>query len=558
MDCAALAVHVGESETWSWVSVSYVCTNWRRVALQSPDLWRYIDFSHPRWYKLTWARAKMSSLHVIATVTENNTRHLQRTLQLAHRIQDIHLISPIEKVRPLLEILAYPNPSLESMTIDIRSSPESGCIDMYDAPSFPTSYGGPPLTNLKYLELRNSPFYLFTSRCTHLTHLHLHNLPVTERPTLRHLLTMLEQLNNLRSLILDHAFPINIEFDDIHDQPICLPQLEYISLVGNVPEISNTLKYIAILPSTHFVCEISTLSDLTPATLHRFAESLSTFARAACATEPLEILALTGHESSSRYTAAFLPNPEYRQSLRIRAFNSGNDAVINLTISSAEQANDDGVITALTSIWNALPLSQVHTIALQDVDIITQASWNAFLGTLPRVRVLTIGGRAPSGLVWALLLNARSSGKRFKGCKKSHRIFMPRLEDIYLHSVDCSSGGYMVSPTAPVNSHRDLDDSRFLDVLIASLHHRRNYAFCLRSLSIARCGFVLKKMVEEARTAVSNLVWDFHSMMKETDVDAAFPARYPAEWRAPDAQLRHYHRLRALIQVDDGLQSVTA
>ncbi len=404
MECAELAVHVGDSETWSWVSISYVCTNWRRVALQSPDLWRFIDFSHPRWYRLTWARAKMSSLHVIATVTENNTRQLQRTLQLAHRIQDVHLISPIEKVRPLLEILAYPNPSLESMTIDIRSSPESESNDTYDTPSFPSNDDGPPLMNLKYLELRNSPFYLFTSRCTHLTHLHLHDLPLTERPTLRRLLTMLELLNNIRSLILDHAFPINIEFEDSYDQTICLPQLEYISLVGNVQEISNTLKYIAIPPSAHLACEISTLSNLTPATLHRFAESLSTFAHAACAAEPFEILALTGHESSSRYTADFLPNPECRQSLRIRAFNSGNDAVMNLTISPAEQANDDGVITALTSIWNALPLSQVHTVALQDVDIITQTSWNAFLGTLPRVRVLDIRGRAPSGLVWALLL----------------------------------------------------------------------------------------------------------------------------------------------------------
>ncbi|KAF8958963.1 hypothetical protein BDZ97DRAFT_1667854 [Flammula alnicola] len=549
--CAQLSV--GRSDTWSWVNVSYVCSIWRRVALESPDLWRYVDFSHPKWYAITSARAKMSSLHVITTVTDENIRQLHRTLQLAHRIQDIHLGAPIQKIYPLLEILAHPNPSLESLILDIDIPQPHSLTDVYDPPSFPTS--GPPLKNLKYLELHNAPFYLLTSRCTFLTHFHLHDLPLTERPTLRYFLFMLEQLTQLRFLTLDRAFPINIEFDDIQalERPINLTKLECISLVGSVPEIANILECIKLPPSARLIGNICTSSNLK-STIWKLTESLSSHSCSRAEGVPLETLVLTGHESCPRYTDGFLLNPEFRQSFRIRAFSAGCEeggAAIDLTISpEGHDPNDDGMITAMTAIWKALSLTHIHTLALQDVDIVTQKSWTPFLRTLPSLRVLDITGRAPSGLVWSLLLNTRSYGQRVKGKGEALRLLVPRLNDIYLHNVDCSSGGFMVAPTAPINSHHDLDDSRFLDVLIASLNHRRRFGLCLRSLCIARCDFVLTKAVEEARKAVSYLVCDFRNVMKHEEVDETFPARYRTEWDLKRSHPRHYHRLRTLIQLD--------
>ncbi|KAF9476092.1 hypothetical protein BDN70DRAFT_897639 [Pholiota conissans] len=558
LQCAELSVtsQSDEGDAWSWVSISHVCSSWRRVALQSPDLWRYVDFSHPKWYMLTWARAKMSALHVIATVTATNIRQLRCTLQLAHRIQDIHLISPIEKVHPLLESLTHPNPSVESLILDVRPSQIPDVIDIYAPPSFPTSYSGPPLTKLKYLELHHAPFYLLTSRCINLTHFHLYDLPLTERPTLHYFLQMLENLTHLRSLTLDRSFPINIEFNNITtgERRIELPQLENISLAGNMVEIGNILTCLAIPPSAHLIIRITTLMNLT-STISNFTQILASHSLAQVEYVPLDILVLTGHEFCERYIDIFSPNPEYRQSLRIRAFSAGSEeggAVIDLTINPDEfDPNDDGMITALTAILTALPLAQVHTLALQDLEIVTQSSWTSFLQPLTSLRVLDIAGRAPSGLVWALLLNARSHGKRFKDRHdESQRILVPSLEDIYLHNVDCSSGGYMVAPNSLVNSHRDLDDSRFLDVLIASLTHRRRFALCLRSLCIAQCTFFLRKTVEDARKVVSYLICDFRNVMKEETYDETFPARYPPQWRTQHAQLRHYHRLRALTELD--------
>ena len=109
----------------------------------------------------------------------------------------------------------------------------------------------------------------------------------------------------------------------------------------------------------------------------------------------------------------------------------------------------------------------------------------------------------------------------------------------------------MVASGALVNSHCDLDDSRFLDVLSACLSERRRFGLCLRSLSIARCKYVYKQSAEDAKKAVAHLVWDLTGIVKqETVTDETSPARYRKGWTISSYQPRHYHRLRTLRELD--------
>jgi len=272
---------------------------------------------------------------------------------------------------------------------------------------------------------------------------------------------------------------------------------------------------------------------------------------------PLETLVVTRNESCSRFTGEFQPNPEFRQSLRFRAFREDcerGEAAFDITLDPDENNPDDDVmIVALEAIWKGLALSRVHTLALQNLDIVTQKTWLELLRTLPSLRILDITGRPPSGLVWALLLNARYRLSEFDidECQGAHRLLVPKLNDIYLHKVDCSSGGFMVAPTAPVNSHLDLDDSRFLDVLVVSLTQRRCFGLALRSLSISRCEYVPNQSVENARKAVCHLVCDLRNNRKEERVDeSSSPARYWEGWSFKICRPRHFHRLRTLIQLE--------
>ena len=108
----------------------------------------------------------------------------------------------------------------------------------------------------------------------------------------------------------------------------------------------------------------------------------------------------------------------------------------------------------------------------------------------------------------------------------------------------------MVSLTSPVNSYLDLDDSRFLDVLVVGLTVRSNFGLTLRSLSISRCEYVLYQSVELARKAVCHLICDHRHNVGET-VDEQWPARYWDGFKFNDNwQPRHFHRLRTSLSDD--------
>ena len=555
--CVQLTTQEENEDSWSWVTVSHVCSFWRRTALQYQDLWRYVDFTHPKWHAITFGRAKMYPLHIQAAITDRNVRLLHRTLQLAHQIEDIHLIAPIQHIHSLLPILTHPNPALQSLIVNVRIPEDQNGLDVYDPLSFPTS--GPPLHNLTYMELHNVPFYLLSPRCTFLTHFHLHDLPLTEQPTLQYFLFMLERLERLQYLTLDRAFPLNIDSDDSRalERRISLPRLRSIRLGGSVVEIANLLDSIIILPSVCIICKVYTFSNLT-ATIWKLAQQLSAHSWAgACRLPPLETLVVSRYESCSRFTGGFQPNPKFRQSLRFRAFREEckrGEAAFDLTFDPDQNSSsDDDMIAALVATWKSLALSRVHTLGLQNLDIVTQKTWLEILRTLPSLRILDITGRPPSGFVWALLLNARyhSQISNTDARQRAHRLLVPKLKDIYLHKVDCSSGGFMVAPMAPVNSHLDLDDSRFLDVLVASLTKRRHFGLALRSLSISRCEYVPNQSLENARNAVCHLVCDLRNNCKEETVDESSPARYWEGWNLKKCQPRHFHRLRTLVQLED-------
>ena len=76
------------------------------------------------------------------------------------------------------------------------------------------------------------------------------------------------------------------------------------------------------------------------------------------------------------------------------------------------------------------------------------------------------------------------------------------IPELYLHKVDCSSGGFMVAPMASVNSHLDLDELWILDVLVVGSTARCWFGLTLQSLSISQCEYMLSWSMEDARKAV--------------------------------------------------------
>jgi hypothetical protein len=538
-----------DDPSWTWLNVTFVCSTWRLAALDCPNLWRYIDFSHPRWMSLTLHRAKELPIFVSATVEAHNQRSLHRVLQFAPKINAIHLISSIYNIGPLLGTLKLPHCYLESFILEI-SSPEDSHDIRYSKRSYP--YDGPPLPALTYLELHRTPFGLVSPRYTGLRYLSLHHLPFSERPTRQDFLSILDKFTMLEHLTLLRAFPKNVTASNVSPaRRVHLPNLRTVSLTGCVQELVNVLECMTLPPACRLHCHIDRLND-AKTSFWKLANVIGAHFHGAVAETPLDNVVLTGREESFRFTEACRLNPEFRQTLRFRAFGvdtSCVDALLDVVIGpDIHTSHDEVVISALTLLWEALPLAQLHTLTLRSADVITHKSWPKMLSPLTSLRVIDIGGHPPSGLFWALLLNARTYSRLEHD--DIDGILLPNLRDIYLHNIDCFSGGFMVSPTGHVNSHGDLDDSRFLDVLLTYLEDRDRCALVLRSLSISRCNRVSTDVVRNLKGCVSHVMWDSQGRYKGEVLDSESSATYRRNWSSAVPVRRHYHRLQTLLELE--------
>ncbi|RXW25419.1 hypothetical protein EST38_g417 [Candolleomyces aberdarensis] len=430
---------------------------------------------------------------------------------------------------------------------------------------------------------------------------------------------------------------------------ISLPRLSTLRLSGSITEIATVLDSLMLPPDVSLTCAVTCLQDWQQS-MPRLAEALSVHSFAAASGGcPLQRLVISGLEEAA-YPPAMAGvvyggvhngvAPMTVKGVRIRGFappptegtcSSSKRArspvrpgtpstssraqvpLLDLTIgpdSDPDFSSDEVIIRALTYVWRSLSLGSVHSLVLHDLDTVTQKAWTQFLKTLPSLRVLDITGHAPSGFIWALLLNAvaciqreeRERERREKREKKalkifqdaaaaagrrpnspespphsplpptsplsptpssSRRLFVPRLADIYLHGVDCTSGGYMVAPDAHVNSEWDLDDSRFLDVLLACLQMRSQAASAaaansmsgmpmptsmkLRSMSISNCRGVPRQTALLFREFVSHSVWDQRGMLKDGEDTGLARYRKVGVLGNGRDELRHYYRLKTLL-----------
>jgi hypothetical protein len=543
--CAQLSVY---HPTWSWVDITNVCFTWRQAASTCRDLWRFIDFSHPRRTSLTLHRSATLPIFVRATVEENNQHSIQRTLQHASRIHEVHLISSPHNIAPLIGTLHSPNSFLESLTIDISQPHDSN--DIRYSKRTASWHCDAPLPSLKYLELHRTPISLVSQRYIGLTHLSLHHLPSSEH---RDFCSFLERFTMLQYLTLERAFPKCPTQAYVNHRPIRLPHLLYISLTGSIPEVTNILDGIILQATCRIRCHVDRMMDFK-GSFQKLAKVIGAHFHRIAPEMPLDSLVIMKREESLRFTDDFGLNPNFRQSFSMSAFGcSGRtEALLDLTLGpDVYTSRDEVLVGAATLVWEALPLAHIDTLTLLSVDFITHRTWSRLLPALTSLRVLDIGGDSPSGLLWALLLNARSHSHLEYDDMSA--LLLPKLDDIYLHNVDCFAGGLMVSSSASVNSHCDLDDSRFLDVFFSYLEDRQRCNLEPRSLSISRCHNVSRTVLWDLKKVVTHLSWDGRGLYKEETSglsNTARPATYRSYWPAETPTLRHYFRLQRLLELD--------
>ena len=241
--------------------VSYVCHQWREIALNPPLLWNNVNFTtvNLAGAKQILARAKSVPLYLEARVSHrwDENRYSKFQTELHARVPCIVALTKHFHLHRTLEGLASPVPTLESLVLFSHRGFRDGEIDFVppDAPfngSTPSlsclklfyceiSWTSPLLKGLRYLEIR---------------------LPSSiSKPTLAAWLDGLEEMPHLKTLALDSASPVDPPFPFGLNRTVTLPSLTHLEIFASLRDCALALAHLDLpaLTELHVIARLQSL-----------------------------------------------------------------------------------------------------------------------------------------------------------------------------------------------------------------------------------------------------------------------------------------------------------
>ena len=192
----------------AWLRVAHVCHQWREIALNQALFWSHVDFANVSWAGAAeiLSRAKNVPLYLEARVPPyrwNNIQFATFQEELQRRISRIRHLE-ISAVQPhfdnILQVLVTPAPILERLSLArVYSRGPSSLSD--------TLFNG-ITPRLSRLELRNCDISWKLPVLRSLTHLEILSPSRSARPELATWLDTLEEMSQLKTLIVHSASPI--------------------------------------------------------------------------------------------------------------------------------------------------------------------------------------------------------------------------------------------------------------------------------------------------------------------------------------------------------------
>ena len=187
-----------------WICVSHVCRQWRETALNYPRLWSHINLSKPAPAAITeiLARAKMAPLHFEA----NFTRWGQKQIDTFEKLLEAH-ISQTRHLRtcgpflPTLGRLISSAPTLESLSLSHKPGLSTQVIT-------PVNLFDCIMPNLTSLELENCDISWKSGLLKGLRTLEILWPSKEARPKLKDWLDALDEMPQLKTLVLQYATPL--------------------------------------------------------------------------------------------------------------------------------------------------------------------------------------------------------------------------------------------------------------------------------------------------------------------------------------------------------------
>jgi hypothetical protein len=246
--------------------VAHVCHRWRQITLDHPLFWSHLDFTtvSPAGATEILARAGMAPLYLEAEVplnrwnNWNNSRFaaFQKELQthLSH-IYFLRISAEQHRLNKILEALISPAPTLEHLSI-------SGFYDESSRVSVPDTLFDATTPKLSYLELFNCSISWNSPLLKSLKHLETIRFSRIVRPSLTDWLAALDEMPQLRSLLLHSASPSASLFPFHVKRTVTLSSLARLDISDSELNCGLALAHL-VLPSLTSLCVTTTSAQPT-------------------------------------------------------------------------------------------------------------------------------------------------------------------------------------------------------------------------------------------------------------------------------------------------------
>ncbi|KAH9010862.1 hypothetical protein EDB84DRAFT_1071196 [Lactarius hengduanensis] len=247
----------------SWLNVAHVCHQWREVALNQPFFWSHVDFTTltPAGATEMLVRAKSVPLYLEAWVPKYHWdgarfRTFQRKLQsrVSHIFQLAISAEPFG-LDMVLKGLVSPAPILKYLSLSVKKKNHRKQASVAD-----TLFNG-STPKLSRLDLWGCDISWKSPLFRGLKHLKIYTLSTDARPRLSVWLDALEEIPQLKTLVLHSASPITSSFPFDVERTVTLPSLTYFDISESPEDCGLALAHL-VLPALTSLC-VTAFSGLT-------------------------------------------------------------------------------------------------------------------------------------------------------------------------------------------------------------------------------------------------------------------------------------------------------
>jgi F-box-like len=381
-----------------WLRVAHVCHLWREIALNQPRFWSHIDFNSltSAGASEILARAKMAPLRLEAEVSHlwNTGRILTFQEELKAHISHIaHLciVAESDHLERTLGRLVSPAPTLESLSLT------SGLSSVVPSPlwqrtTIPDTFLEGDATRLSCLELTNCDISWKSPLLKGLRSLEILGLSPHARPRLEDWLDTLNEMPQLKRLILHSATPLASLCAPLisgPDHTVTLPSLTQFDISASAEDCTVALAHL-VLPALTWLHVNAESHNFNGDDVRGVIPHIARNAHGSQDTEPLQSVLISGERRRAEILVWTVPDAD----MEVRDSTTLIGAAVSARVVFSATGRDwlHGTDTAISdALLATLPTDSLSTLTVQNNAQLSKEFWLSHAPRLPlleRVRLV--------------------------------------------------------------------------------------------------------------------------------------------------------------------------